>query len=981
MGFSIIDGGKAVPILIEENAFGGIKKIADVVAEDIFSVCGRKPEIIDEHGIKAATGRNIIICGVWGHSDILSGLAAEGKFNPETVSGKWEVYSNFFVENPFDGIDRALVIAGSDKRGAIYGLFSLSEYAGVTAFEYFGDAKPVVRDNIVIEDDFIITSKEPSVRYRGFFINDEWPCFGTWVNEHFGGFNAKAYEKIFIFLLRMKGNYLWPAMWSASFPLDGPGSANEELADELGVVMGYSHHEPCLRASEEWDKVRGENTKYGNEWNYVTNKDGLINYWKDALIRSGKYDNLITIGMRGERDTSMLGDNSTMRENVELLKEIITAQKELIRQYVVPHRDNPPMLLALYKEVEQYYYGDAEIEGLAEWKELDDVICMLCEDNFGYTRTLPTEKMRMAGKRFGMYYHLDYHGGPVSYEWVDSTPFSLIWEQMGQVYDSGIRDVWIVNVGDVKFHEVPLSYFMALAYDYEKWGSGNLNSCQEYIEKWCSEVFTRTDNDTRKKLGFVLDEYIKLNYLRRPESLNSEVYSACSFNEADRILERVDILCRTADEVMDALDENEKQAFYSMVYYPAKASMNNIKLHLYAGKNHHYAAQGRTAANRYKKLAEECLCRDREHIKEFAQFSDGKWNGMQLASHIGFTKWNDDGCRMPVLCETYPVAGFRMNVSRNDDRAIYDKVYGLPKVIEIDDFMYPGHDKVTLEIANDGDEPLHYMITGNDMELPDWLSLSSAEGNVDDMELVDICYHKDKAAQGEVNSASLKITDGSTTVIVNVRGRRQTDVRNIGNEEGCVFLSQKKTLIMRADHYFSKCDKQAGWRVIEGYGKYGVGLKNFPVTYKTSSLSEAPSVSYCFEVEKETEYTFRFFMTPTNPVIKGQPIKLACRVQEVYNEADYTKTDDVQNAEWIEVLPEDYRAGDNSDARWCRGVLTQIRTADMKKTLKKGRNLLTIYATEPGLVLQQIGVYSEGAENYSAYLGQQESIFTSGGIQ
>lgn len=976
MGFSIIDGEKVVPILIEENTFSGIRKIANVVAEDIFSVCGRKPEIIDEHGLKGVTGRNIIICGVWGQSDILSGLAAEGKFKPETVSGKWEVYSNFFVEHPFEGIDRALVIAGSDKRGAIYGLFSLSEYAGVTAFEYFGDTKPVVRDNIVIEDDFIVTSKEPSVRYRGFFINDEWPCFGTWVSEHFGGFNARAYEKIFIFLLRMKGNYLWPAMWSASFPLDGPGSANEELADELGVVMGYSHHEPCLRASEEWDKVRGVNTKYGNEWNYATNKDGLINYWKDALIRSGKYDNLITIGMRGERDTSMLGDNSTMRENVELLKEIITAQKELIRQYVVPHRDNPPMLLALYKEVEQYYYGDDEIEGLAQWHELDDVICMLCEDNFGYTRTLPTEKMRMAGKKFGMYYHLDYHGGPVSYEWVDSTPFSLIWEQMCQVYDSGIRDVWIVNVGDVKFHEVPLSYFMALAYDYDKWGSGNLNSYQEYIEKWCSEVFAPTDNDTKKKLGFVLDEYIKLNYLRRPEALNSEIYSACNFNEADRILERVDILCRTAEEVMDALDENEKQAFYSMVYYPAKASMNNIKLHLYAGKNHHYAAQGRTVANRYKKLAEECLWRDREYIKEFAQFSGGKWNGMQLASHIGFTKWNDDGCRMPVLCETYPVSGFRMNVSRNNDKAIYDKVYGPPKVIEIDDFMYAGHDKVTLEIANDGDKPLHYNITGSNMEIPDWLSLSSHEGDVDDLELVDICYLNEKAAEGDVNLASLKITDGSTTVIVNVSARRQEDTKN---EEGCVFLSQKNTLIMRADHYYSKCDKQAGWRVIEGYGKYGVGLKNFPVTYRTSSLCEAPSVSYCFDVERDAEYTIRFFMTPTNPVIKGQRVMLACRVHRLYNETDYSE--DIQDAEWVEVLPDDYRAGDNSDVKWCRGVLSQIRTADMKKTLRKGRNLLTIYATEPGMVLQQIGVYSDGGENYYAYLGQRESKFTSGGIQ
>ena len=398
MGFSIVDGEKTVPILVERESFSGIRRIAGVLADDICSVCRKKPEVIDESGLESYTGKELIICAVYGKSDMLSRLERDGKFNPECIAGKWEVYTTFLVEAPFDGVDRALVIAGSDKRGTIYGMFSLSEYIGVTAFEYMGDVRPVEKKSIAIGEDFFAVSKEPSVKYRGFFINDEWPCFGNWVCEHFGGFNAKAYEKIFIFLLRMKGNYMWPAMWSASFPLDGPGSANEELADELGVVMGYSHHEPCLRASEEWDKVRGEGTKYGNAWNYAANREGLINYWKDALIRSGRYDNLITIGMRGERDTSMLGDDSNIRDNVELLKEIITKQKELINTYVKPYRDNPPMLLALYKEVEQYYYGDEENEGLCEWSELDDVICMLCEDNFGYTRTLPTERMKKCRK-------------------------------------------------------------------------------------------------------------------------------------------------------------------------------------------------------------------------------------------------------------------------------------------------------------------------------------------------------------------------------------------------------------------------------------------------------------------------------------------------------------------------------------------------------------------------------------------------------
>lgn len=284
-----------------------------------------------------------------------------------------------------------------------------------------------------------------------------------------------------------------------SFPLDGPGSANEELADMYGVVMGYSHHEPCLRASEEWDKVRGEGTRYGNEWNFYTNEEGLTNYWEDSLKRSGKYENIITIGMRGERDSSMLGDDATVEENVNLLKDIIKKQRALIKKHVNEDVTKVPQMLALYKEVEAYFYGDEKIAGLKDWEELDDVICMLCEDNFGHMRTLPTEAIRGHKGGFGMYYHFDYHGSPISYEWVDSTPLSKTWEQMCMAYEYGIRDLWIVNVGDLKLHEVPLTYFMALAYDYEKWGAGNPASYREYTEKLMKSLFRKVQHPFRRR--------------------------------------------------------------------------------------------------------------------------------------------------------------------------------------------------------------------------------------------------------------------------------------------------------------------------------------------------------------------------------------------------------------------------------------------------------------------------------------------------
>ena len=961
MQISLINNNAAMPILVETDALAGVRRIAQVVSQDIALVTGKQPELADENIAAAGKWEQCIFCATVGHSPLLDAMVSAGKIDISDIEGKWEVYKTALVEQPFAGVERAVVIVGSDKRGTIYGMFSLSEYIGVSPFVFWGDVAPAHVDAPVIGEDFITVSKEPSVKYRGFFINDEWPCYGNWVCEHYGGFTSESYEQVFQFLLRMKGNYLWPAMWSSSFPLDGPGDKNEEVADLYGVVMGYSHHEPCLRASEEWDKVRGVGTKYGNEWNFVTNEQGLLNYWEDALIRSGKFDNLITIGMRGERDTSMLGEDSTMQENVELLKDIICKQKALIDKHVRPHRPEVPMLLALYKEVEQYFYGNEEIKGLNEWEGLNDVICMLCEDNFGQMRTLPTAAMKARKQKFGMYYHLDYHGGPVSYEWVDSTPFSKIWEQMCQAYDFGIRDVWIVNVGDVKFHEVPLSYFMNLAYDYEKWGSSNTESAAQYVRFWCEQNFPACSKELREKIGFVLDEYINLNHLRRPESLHSEIYHPCHYGETDRMLARIAKVQDTADEIYAALDEREKKAFYSCIYYALKASMNNIRLHLYAGKNHHYAAQGRQIANEYKKLAEECLKKDAEFIKEFAAFEGGKWNGMQLAAHIGFTKWNEDGCKNPVLAEIYPVARKRMNVSRKDAERIYDKVYGRPMTIDVSDFLWEGIDSVVLEIANDGPGTLHYEITAVEGELPKWLGITPLSGDV--ATLCEVTLSVDRTLlTSEKQSVLLKVTDKDTVVFMQVSARGSYIAKR---DDGICFYEQKGACIMRADHFYkTEAIDAAEWKVIDDYGKYGAGLKVFPVTNVYAADEKAPAVTYRFCVENAGEYTIKLFTTPSNPAFKGESVNVR-----------YAVNDGAQTG-ILELIPSDFRAGENSDQRWCNAVLDQIRVTGFKAQLNAGINTVTIYPCEAGVVLQQIGVYQGGQKSQESYLGQEESVRT-----
>ena len=949
--------GNIPPIVVESCGYEGVRRIAGKVAEDIEKVSGVKPAVVSEQEITAKEGGWIILCATLGKSPALDELAAKGlvdrdKLYKEGNQRKWEVYEIKMIslkDEEVCGIrpEGILLICGSDKRGTIYGMFSLSEYIGVSPLCYWGDAEPVRRERLVIGEDIETLSREPSVKYRGFFINDEWPCFGNWVMEHFGGFNAAAYEHVFELLLRMKGNYLWPAMWSASFPLDGPGSKNEELADIYGVVMGYSHHEPCL----------------------YTNEQGLLNYWEDALKRSGGYENIITIGMRGERDTSMLGPDASLGENIGLLKKIITKQKELIHRHVKRENGELPMLLALYKEVEPYFYGDEKTPGLKDWEGLEGVTCMLCEDNFGYVRTLPGEDIRGHKGGYGMYYHLDYHGGPVSYEWVDSTPGTRIWEQMGQVYEYGVRDVWIVNVGDLKFHEVSLGYFLALAYDYEKWGYGNQDSYAEYVRQWTGQTFPAAAPAVREKIGWVLNEYIRLNSLRRPESLHAGIYHPCHYEESDRMLKQAEEVEALSMQVKEKLEgTGEGPAYYSMIHYPAMASMNLLKMHLYAGMNHHYAAQGRPAANLYGELTGKCIQKDRELAAEWACFKEGKWNGMQMAQHIGFTKWNEDDYRYPVIMQVEPAHRPRLSVSRKDDERTATKVYGAPMVIQVPDFQYAGCSRVTLEIANGGCGSLHFKITAEGGALPGWLTVSPTEGDAETLEEITLTCRRELLPQ-EGQTVRLLIDDGEARVAVEVTGRQVPGFDLKEAEDGSeklpdmTFVEKNGVFAIGAEHYCRKTDTLKGaFRKLENYGKFGCGMKVFPSTAAFAQDEEKPKLVYRFLIKEAGEYQVEILAAPSNPLFPGQSVNLWVAGGR-------------EKGRKAELLPTDYRAGECGDSRWCEAALSQEQKTCVTLDFAEGVQELTVGALEAGTIPEKILIYKKGMVLPASYLGPAETEY------
>ena len=522
-----ISKNKGLYFVIPEECGTGVKKVAGKVAKDVEGTLSFCPEICET----VVTAKQAVIAVTAGSGELAETLCSKiSKLGQ--VEGKRESYAFIVAENPVEGIESALVIYGSDKLGTIYGLFHLSECLGVTAMLDWGDCQYVKQDSFVLKEEDSFVSKEPSVKYRGFFINDEWPCCGTWATSHFGSFNAQMYDHIFEYLLRMKGNYLWPAMWAENFMLDGPDLESMKLADEYGIYIGMSHHEPCMRSGAEYSKVRGPESPYGDAWSYVTNKEGILRFWEDGVKRSIGHNVFPTVGMRGENDSKMLGEDSLISDNVRLLKEIITKQREMIHEHLETDGKKVPQLFAVYKEVEDYYFGGGSEEGLRGFEELEDVTLLLCEDNWGNMRALPEAFERNHKGGFGMYFHLDYHGDPVSYEWVSSTELSKIWEQMTEAYEYGVRELWIVNVGDVKFQEFPLNYFMDLAYDFEKWGSSAPNSTKEYTKAWIESVFgSYTSKGEREEIQEVLEGYLKINALRKPESLNDTVYHPAHYLE------------------------------------------------------------------------------------------------------------------------------------------------------------------------------------------------------------------------------------------------------------------------------------------------------------------------------------------------------------------------------------------------------------------------------------------------------------------
>ena len=952
--FYIVKNGFAAAITVENSAFEGVKRIAAVVADDIFSAGGARPAVND-----TLSGESAVLFATQGMNPLLEKLERSGKTDLSGIKGKREVFLIQTIDAPFEDmpqLKKLLVVAGSDKRGTIYGMFRISELCGVSPLVYFGDAAPEKKDTIEIKLEKPYISKEPSVKYRGFFINDEWPAFGNWATEKFGGINAKAYEKIFQLLLRLKGNYFWPAMWNSSFSEDGPGLANAELADCYGVIMGASHHEPMCRAGVEWQRKFRE---YGddNSWSFISNADAITRFWEDGILRNKPFENVITIGMRGESDSKLMPEDATLKDNIDVIKKAILTQNALIKKHI---GENVPRMLAIYKEVEDYYFGDDTCEGLKDWSELDDVIFLLSDDNFGNLRALPTEETRDHKGGYGMYYHFDYHGGPISYEWVNTNRLTKTWEQMSQAYESGVREMWIVNVGDLKGNEYPLSYFMALAYDFEGMGSSAPNKTADFAEKWVDTQFGGRLSDRQKKdMLSVINGYTKWNFIRTPESMTEGLLAPVAFRECERAADEAGALLETAERLNSELSGEALDTYHSMIYYHAAASLNLVLMYAEAGLNKELAARGLISANGYAKRVKQRIAADIRYVDAFHSTLDGKWAHCMDSAHTGFRVWDDNDWTYPVTAEVTALpcpkhaAGFR-----GQSEYHLGTHWGDNMVLTSEGFTRPDTEEVILDLDSRGNVSYSYEIS---YDCP-WLICEEKCGRVE----TDKDGHKSVVFRADRSMINGKTSADAIVKILFDNGKEDVsrlrfiaDTAPAADGEN-VFIEREGYCCILAEHFSEKKDTaEGGFTAIDYLGREYAAVKAFPAMTAYKDTENAPYVRYSFIAENTGTYCVRLYLMSRNPVIKGGEMCFGISA----NGGTPERINAVSDSFYTEhFCPE-----------WANGVLDKVRPVTVKLALNAGRNDVYIYAGDPGIILEKLVFFPEEKGLAESYLGPCES--------
>ena len=614
--FPIVASASNAVVCYDKSDAEVVKKSAKLFVEDVERVTGKRLKAKE----KISSDRNIVLVGTIGKNRYIDQLVARNKLDISQIKHGWEQYVITIVNNPFAGVEKALVIAGCDRRGTSYGLFSISETIGVSPWYWWADAPVIKKKNLCLQVSPIV-SKAPSIKYRGIFINDEDWGLKPWASKTFepetGDIGPKTYAKICELLLRLKANYLCPAMHSCTKAFNHYPK-NKLVADSFAIVMGSVHCEPLLfNNASEWDR------KTMGEWNYVKNRDGINKVLRKRVQENGKFENVYTLAMRGIHDAVMAG-NLSLEEQARVLERAFDDQRNILASEISKPANQIPQAFTPYKEVLETYDCGMALP--------DDVTIVWSEDDFGYIKRLSNSEERKRSGRSGVYYHVSYWGPPKHYLWIATTPPALMYEELEKAYRATADRLWVVNVGDIKPAEYHITLFMDMAYDIERFNFDNINThsvdflCRMFGEKY------------REDLTDIQQTYFQLAFARKPEYMERSTdteFSIQNYREVDERLAAYARIARKAEKILNELDKEAVPAFFQLVYYNVKGAALINQMTLNAQKNRLYASQKRATAN---------LLRDQVIVygdslelitKQYNSLLDGKWQGMMSLIHGG----------------------------------------------------------------------------------------------------------------------------------------------------------------------------------------------------------------------------------------------------------------------------------------------------------------------------------------------------------
>jgi hypothetical protein len=987
---ALVAGGRAAPIVVSSGDHPGVVRVVGDLAADIARVTGVRPVVSTDH---VPTGSDVVLVGTIGHSPLIDGLVAAGKLDVTGLAGKWETSVEQVVADPLPGVRRALVIAGSDQRGTIFGAYDVSARIGVSPWYWWDDVPAQHRDAL-----YVLPGRHsqgtPTVKYRGIFINDENPDLNNWAPAVFGnglapgypgGFNHDFYAKIFETLLRLKANYLWPAVWGRAFAEDDP--ANHATATAYGIVMGTSHEAPMLRGIEEWNRhavaavrdaagnvVTPGHDPYGGtgEWSFRHNADAIKAYWTDGIRRmvDQGIEGVVTLGMRGNGDVS-LPDG----DGIDLMTDIIATQRAILAEVTGRDVTTIPQVWTLYKEVQRYWD-----KGL---RPPDDVAVVFTDDNWGNVRQLPDLSAPARSGGYGLYHHVDYVGGGRDYKWVDTTPIVNLWDQLHQVHSYGDSTLWMLNVGHFKNQERPMQFFLDYAWAPDRWPVGSL---PEWERRFAAQNF---GPEHATAIADVLHTYGTLQSRRKPELLNRRItldpaknvatdssavvyddqatpFSLTDHRELDAVTEPWQTLAAQAERIGRSLPRAYQDAYYQLVLYQVRGTANLYEFRRAEFTNIHHAAQGRAATNDLAALAEARFADDLAMADYYNNtLAGGKWHGFQSQPHIDYGDVARYGPNAPWQEPELNNAAIPDVIFPAVQRIQLPAVAEMGVAVDGSDAWWPSSRTAAvlptfspyvnrpgqyIDVFNRGSVAFDYRISTG----APWVSVQPSHGRVDTEVRVAVRVDWSRAPKGRTTVPVTVSGPGGAGVVVDVVVDNPT-LRPHGFVEANGYVS------MEADH-FTGVVNSAGvtWQRIPDIGRTGSGMEPFPVTAASRNPGGAgPRLDYTMTLFTAGTVRVWAYLSPRNDVLPTGGLRYAVSIDD-------------GTPQVVDITAASGADATAMNRQWERNTSDNVNLTSTTHTIAEpGRHTLKFWMVDPTVVLQKLVVDTGGLT--PTYLGPPES--------